>query len=98
MPLGTEVGLGPGDIALDGNPAAPTERGKVAHQPPPHFSAHFALVRLPISAAELLFFIPNPLLLDFYGDKMTHVRRCLNSRIFSFASCYDARNSLTRAP
>jgi len=24
MPLGTEVGLGPGDIVLDGDPAAPT--------------------------------------------------------------------------
>jgi len=29
MPLGTEVGLGPGDIVLDGDPA-----------PPPQFSAH----------------------------------------------------------
>jgi len=35
MPLGTEVGLGPGDIVLDGNQAAPTERGTAA----PHFSA-----------------------------------------------------------
>ena len=24
MPLGTEVGLGPGDIVLDGDPAPPT--------------------------------------------------------------------------
>jgi len=30
MPLGTEVGLGPGDIVLDGDPASPTERGTVA--------------------------------------------------------------------
>jgi len=29
MPLGTEVGLGPGDVVLDGDPA-----------PPPQFSAH----------------------------------------------------------
>jgi len=35
-PLGTEVGLGPGDIALDGDTAPPTERGTAA----PHFSAH----------------------------------------------------------
>jgi len=27
MPLGTEIGIGPGDIVLDGNPAPPTERG-----------------------------------------------------------------------
>ena len=33
----TEVGLGPGDIVLDGNPAPPTDRGTAA---PPHFSAH----------------------------------------------------------
>jgi len=31
MPLGTEVGLGPDDIVLDGDPAPPP---KGAHQPP----------------------------------------------------------------
>jgi len=36
MPLGAEVGLGPGDIVLDGDPAPSTERGTAAH---PHFSA-----------------------------------------------------------
>jgi len=36
MPLGTEVGLVPGDIVLDGDPAPATERGTAA----PHFSAH----------------------------------------------------------
>jgi len=36
MPLGTKVGLGPGDIALDGHPAPP----KGAQQPPPRFSAY----------------------------------------------------------
>jgi len=36
MPLGAEVGLGPGDIVLDGDPAPFTERGTAAH---PHFSA-----------------------------------------------------------
>jgi len=36
MPLGTEVGLGPGDIVLDGDPAPPR---KVADHTP-HFSAH----------------------------------------------------------
>jgi len=30
MPLGTEVDLGPGDIVLDGDPAAPMERGTAA--------------------------------------------------------------------
>jgi len=36
IPLGTEVGLGQGDIVLDRDPAPPTERGTAA----PHFSAH----------------------------------------------------------
>ena len=51
IPLGTEVGLGPGDIVLDGDPAPPRKGA----QQSPHFSAHFALTRSPISAsAELL--------------------------------------------
>jgi len=40
MPLGTEVGLGPDDIVLDGDPApptGPTERGTEAST---YFSAH----------------------------------------------------------
>jgi len=38
MPLGTEVGLGPGDIVLDGNPATPTEwHGKGHSTPRPLF-------------------------------------------------------------
>jgi len=36
MPLGTELGLGPGGIVLDGDPALPTEKTTVAL----HFSAH----------------------------------------------------------
>jgi len=35
MPLGTEVGLGPGDFVLDGDPDAPRK----AAQQRPHFSA-----------------------------------------------------------
>jgi len=52
MPLGTEVGLGPGDIALDGNPALLFQKGGTA--------SNFRLMsivakRSPISAtAELL--------------------------------------------
>ena len=36
MKLGTEVGIGPGHIVLDGDPAPPPKRGTAA----PHFSAH----------------------------------------------------------
>jgi len=55
MPLGTEVGLGPGDIVLDGDPATAVERGTAA---PPHTFRTMSIVvkRSPISAtAELLF-------------------------------------------
>jgi len=37
MPLGTEVGIGPDDIALDGDPAPLTKKEA---EPPPQFSAH----------------------------------------------------------
>ena len=37
IPLGKKVGLGPGDIVLDGDPAPPPRKG--AQQPRPHFSA-----------------------------------------------------------
>jgi len=36
MKLGTEIGLGPGHIVLDGDPAPPSQMGIVA----PQFSAH----------------------------------------------------------
>jgi len=52
MPLVTEVGLGPGGTVSDEDPAPPPRQWA---QQPPHFSAHFALARSPISAtAELL--------------------------------------------
>jgi len=38
MPLGTEIGLGPGDFVLRGEPAPPLHKGGIA---PPQFSAHF---------------------------------------------------------
>jgi len=37
MPLGMEVGLSPGLIVLDVDPAPPTKKG---HSPPPQFSVH----------------------------------------------------------
>jgi len=37
LPLSTEVGLGPGDTALDGHPAP---HGGAQQRIPPHFSAH----------------------------------------------------------
>ena len=53
IPLGAEIGLGPGDIALDGDPA-PSRKG--AHQLPPLFGPCLLWPNgSPISAsAELL--------------------------------------------
>jgi len=54
MPLGLEVGLGPGDIVLDEEPAPPTERGTAA--PPPNFWPMSVMAkRSPVSStAELV--------------------------------------------
>jgi len=47
------MGLGPGDIVLDGDQRPPPRKGA---QQPPHFLARFALVQSRISAtAELLY-------------------------------------------
>jgi len=37
MPLGMEVGLGPGDFVFDGDKTTPTKR---VQRPPTHFLAH----------------------------------------------------------
>jgi len=52
MPFGTEVGLGPGDIVLNGDPAPPTKRGAAPHT---FWLMSIVAKRSPISAtAELL--------------------------------------------
>ena len=38
MPLGTQAGLGPGEIVLDGEPSPPKREGE--QRPRPQFSAH----------------------------------------------------------
>jgi len=53
MPLGTEVGLGPVHIVLDGNPAPPKKKGGIAA--PTFRPMPIVAKRSPISAtAELL--------------------------------------------
>jgi len=37
MPLGAELGLGPGDFVFDWDPAIPEGQIKRAHPPPPNF-------------------------------------------------------------
>jgi len=67
MPLGTEVGLGSGDIVLDGDPAPPTEK---LHSSPPLFipclfrRMSIVAKRLPISATAELFLTLLTLALD----------------------------------
>ena len=52
MPLGTEVGLGPGDIVLGGDrdPAHPPSPPKEAQQPPSFRPMSIVAKRSPISA------------------------------------------------
>jgi len=57
IPLGTEVGLGQGDIVLDGDPAPLPWKG--AEQPPTFRPMSIVAKRSPISAtAELLLYQP----------------------------------------
>jgi len=41
MPLGIELGLGPGDFALDGDPEAPSQKGGG----PPNFRPMFIVTK-----------------------------------------------------
>jgi len=57
MPLGTEVGLSPGDIVLDGDPAPPW---KGAQQSPTFQPMSTVAKWSPISAAAELLFVCKP--------------------------------------
>ena len=67
MPLGTEVGLGPGNFVLDGVPASLPKKGE---ERPLQFSAHFCCgqtvgsIKVPLGIAEGL--SPGDFVLD--GD------------------------------
>jgi len=52
-PLGTEVGLDPGHVVLDGDPALPPERGTAA--PPTFRPMSIVAKRSPISATAEVF-------------------------------------------
>ena len=67
MRLGTEVGLGPGHIVLDGDPAPPTERGTAAL--PTFRPMSIVAKRSPISAiTELLLEFSAVLRLAFFAQ------------------------------
>ena len=59
MPFGMEVGLGPGDVVFDGDPAP---LRKIGHSPHPIFGPCLLWPRSPISdTAEHLFYLDVPL-------------------------------------
>jgi len=66
MPLGTEAGLGPGDIVLDGDQAPPSEKGRRAQLP--QFSARVycgqtaGCIRIPLGTEVCLG--PGDIVLD----------------------------------
>jgi len=62
MPHGMEVGIGPGFVVAEGDPAPP-KKG----QSSPHCSAHFAMARSLISAAAEQLFV------CMAGDKISAV-------------------------
>ena len=69
MPLGMDVGLGSGDIVLDGDPTLPPQ--KRGQSPPPQFSARFycdqtaGCIKMPLGGMEVGF-SPGDFVLD--GD------------------------------
>jgi len=66
MPLGMEVGLGPDDTVLDGDPAPPMKR---AQQPPPNFWPTSIVAKWsPISATVELVIIENFAMLLICGS------------------------------
>ena len=74
MPLGTEVGLGPGDFVLDGDPAPPKRDTAF----PLHFSVRLLWPWSPISAAaELLLDMSQLLQLD-PCDVVHHTHRVVD--------------------
>ena len=70
MPLGTAVGLGTGDIVLDGDPAAPTESGTAS--PPRHFSVH---VYCGQTVAHLSNWLSSCFLFNLVGLLLCHLSR-----------------------
>jgi len=83
MPLGMEVGIGPGDFALDGDPAFPTERGTAA---PTLRPMSIVAKRSPISAtAELLF--------NFVSDFVFFLKRRRSMQILKMPTKSTVKNT-----
>jgi len=77
MPLGMEVGLDPGDIVLDGDPAHPTERGTAAF---PRFWLTLLWQDRPSQQllSFCLFIIPCP---TYNRSRSTPSPDCVNSEV-----------------
>jgi len=80
MPLGTEVGLGPGDFVLDGDSAPPPEKGAQ----PPKFSTHVYCgqtgERIKMALGMEVGFGPGHILLD--GDPAPPSQKGAEAPIF----------------
>ena len=88
MPLGTEVGLGPGDIVLDGDPALPTER---VQQPPPLRPVFIVAKRSHVSATAELLLASSPVQVRSIA-MIVSVYACLSARIYQKRHVRAARN------
>jgi len=52
MPLGMEVGLGPGDFVLDGDPAPSLQKGGGSAAPPPKKNRPMFIVAKPLDGSR----------------------------------------------
>jgi len=59
MPLGIEVGLSPGDMVLDEDPAPHTERGTAAHKYGLHFTDAGTLIVAHVYCGETVGHLSN---------------------------------------
>jgi len=80
MSLGTEVGLGPGHIVLDGDLAAPSP--KEAKQPPTFRSKSIVAKRSPISASAELLYILGLLCCTYVVLYLICNRRAIGLNVF----------------
>ena len=97
MPLGTEVGLGPSDIVLDGDPAPPPRKG--AQQPPTFRAMSIVAKQSPVSETAELLSIRQlnfalkamPLLKTKPGIKFGNVPVHVESQL-AISTCSDSSN------
>jgi len=74
MPLGVEVGISPGHIMLDGDPARPPPEKKLLSKPPNFRPMSIVAKRSPICAtAEHVFNVCTPVISDYNSERLTKI-------------------------